>query len=225
MGPMKITIFALALICNSVLGKGLADLIKQRDSLQVVADSVDRFRSRIITSINSQEQFLILTEDAPLFDTSKTRQGKILANMKAGDSAFLWDESNSVQYVVDFKGMRGYVLKKSARNRGQEKVDSMQKEFSRNEILVNEFEVRIPALDKQISVTRLKSKYKRKYIDLILAKQIQIGMTSSMVLESWGEPGNKNKSVGSWGIHEQWIYEGEYLYFENGVLKSYQTSE
>jgi len=31
-------------------------------------------------------------------------------------------------------------------------------------------------------------------------------------------PNAINKSHGSWGTHEQWIYDGGYLYFENGVL-------
>ena len=31
-----------------------------------------------------------------------------------------------------------------------------------------------------------------------------------------------NKTVGSWGIHEQWIYSSHFLYFENGILTSWQ---
>jgi endonuclease YncB( thermonuclease family)/uncharacterized protein YgiM (DUF1202 family) len=56
-----------------------------------------------------------------------------------------------------------------------------------------------------------------------------LGMSQEMVLASWGQPDDINKSVGSFGVHEQWIY-GDYtttqyfLYFENGVLTSWQEN-
>ncbi len=39
------------------------------------------------------------------------------------------------------------------------------------------------------------------------------------------QPNSKNRSVGNWGIHEQWVYKnyGVYLYFKNGILTSYQN--
>ena len=40
-----------------------------------------------------------------------------------------------------------------------------------------------------------------------------------MCVEAWGKPNDINKSIGSWGVHEQWCYSfGSYLYFENGKL-------
>jgi len=54
---------------------------------------------------------------------------------------------------------------------------------------------------------------------------VSIGMSQVDVLKSsWGRPIKINKSVYSFGTHEQWVYEGGYLYFEDGVLKSIQTS-
>jgi len=49
-----------------------------------------------------------------------------------------------------------------------------------------------------------------------------LGMTEEMAVVSLGYPDKKNRSVGSWGVHEQWIFNGLYLYFENGKLNSYQ---
>lgn len=51
---------------------------------------------------------------------------------------------------------------------------------------------------------------------------IKIGMTREEVLERWQKPKKINRSVGRWGVHEQWIYGDVYLYFENGVLTSWQ---
>lgn len=59
-------------------------------------------------------------------------------------------------------------------------------------------------------------------IDLIKAQKIIIGMTKEQILLSWGEPETKNRTVGSWGVHEQWIYGNKYLYFENDKLTSFQ---
>lgn len=61
--------------------------------------------------------------------------------------------------------------------------------------------------------------------NLIKQRKIQIGMTDEQVLLSWGYPFRINKSVYAWGIEEQWVYERGYLYFKDGILKSYQTSE
>jgi hypothetical protein len=62
---------------------------------------------------------------------------------------------------------------------------------------------------------------------LILEGKICLTMTKDEVVASWGNPYDINRTVGSWGVHEQWVYGGDisnrkYLYFENGVLTSWQ---
>lgn len=58
--------------------------------------------------------------------------------------------------------------------------------------------------------------------NLILGSKIQLGMTTDQAFASWGYPEDINRTVGSWGTHEQWVYSSKYLYFENGVLTSWQ---
>jgi hypothetical protein len=59
----------------------------------------------------------------------------------------------------------------------------------------------------------------------ILENKIRIGMTAEQVTLSWGKPRTINRSVGAWGVHEQWIYGGgTNLYFENDRLTSFQDS-
>jgi hypothetical protein len=43
-----------------------------------------------------------------------------------------------------------------------------------------------------------------------------------MAVDSWGIPVDISKSVGSWGVNEQWVYGDKYLYFAKGVLTSWQ---
>jgi len=74
-------------------------------------------------------------------------------------------------------------------------------------------------------------KYEKGYSDStinnILNGTVRIGMTEEQVIYSWGRPDDINRSVGSWGVDEQWIYrrgdiKSQYLYFENGKLTSWQ---
>lgn len=67
-------------------------------------------------------------------------------------------------------------------------------------------------------------KYGTYYGKLIYEKNIVIGMTKDMVIESIGKPDDINRTVGSWGVHEQWVYERYDLniYFENGKVSSFQ---
>ncbi len=60
--------------------------------------------------------------------------------------------------------------------------------------------------------------------NLIRLRKIRRGMTKKQAEASWGYPDDINKTVGSWGVHEQWVYPNyQYLYFENGTLTSWQN--
>lgn len=87
--------------------------------------------------------------------------------------------------------------------------------IERNKTAENERKERIISLTKQ---------YNAAIAEKILNGEIWLGMTSEMAKESRGNPQKNNRSVGSWGVHEQWVYEyaGINLYFENGKLTSWQ---
>jgi len=60
--------------------------------------------------------------------------------------------------------------------------------------------------------------------EAVINKKVLLGMTDEQVQMAWGKPRSINRSVGAWGVHEQWMYGSTYLYFENGKLKSWQES-
>ncbi len=60
--------------------------------------------------------------------------------------------------------------------------------------------------------------------ECIKKKKVILGMTTEQVTLSWGWPEHINRSVGKWGEHEQWVYGSTYLYFENGIMTSFQES-
>jgi hypothetical protein len=64
--------------------------------------------------------------------------------------------------------------------------------------------------------------YPWAYQQMLLEKRVQLGMSQHDVRLSWGEPQRINRSVGRWGVHDQWVYGQQYLYFENGKLRSWQ---
>ncbi len=61
-----------------------------------------------------------------------------------------------------------------------------------------------------------------KIVESIKQQSLELGMTKEQIQLAWGLPDDKSRSVGSWGVHEQWIYNETYLNIENGVLTSYQ---
>ena len=69
---------------------------------------------------------------------------------------------------------------------------------------------------------RLIEKYGKRYGELVYNKNIALGMTKNMVIDCIGNPDDINKTIGAWGVHEQWVYRHKYLYFENGKLTSWQ---
>ncbi len=57
--------------------------------------------------------------------------------------------------------------------------------------------------------------------------KIQLGFTKDQVVGAWGRPNDINRTVGSWGTHEQWVYDRgaynyQFIYFENGIVTSWQ---
>lgn len=59
---------------------------------------------------------------------------------------------------------------------------------------------------------------------LIIKGSVRIGMSATAAACSWGRPEDINRSVYSFGVHEQWVYGGgNYLYFEDNVLTAIQN--
>jgi len=59
--------------------------------------------------------------------------------------------------------------------------------------------------------------------ELIDNGEARIGMNKEQVRLSWGKPKKINKDIYRGRIQEQWIYESQYLYFENDRLTAIQS--
>lgn len=63
--------------------------------------------------------------------------------------------------------------------------------------------------------------------DAAANQKVMRGMTKDQVTMAWGSPTNINRSIGNYGVHEQWVYRqgpgsAQYVYFENGKVTSIQ---
>ncbi len=53
---------------------------------------------------------------------------------------------------------------------------------------------------------------------------VSIGMTQDeVVASSWGKPRKVNRTTRANSIREQWVYDGGYLYFQDGILTTVQN--
>jgi len=81
-------------------------------------------------------------------------------------------------------------------------------------------------LAKMSKIERIMEKYgcDEGTARLIHERRVKLGMTAEQARAAWGNPWHVNRSVGSYGVHEQWCYStGNYLYFEDGILTSWQN--
>lgn len=91
-------------------------------------------------------------------------------------------------------------------------INALQYELYRNELMFKEAKMRQLITDDEIR--------------LIRKKRIKLGMSETALLISWGYPRRINRSVGSYGVHKQYVYGSSsnrtYVYVENGKVKSWQ---
>lgn len=79
---------------------------------------------------------------------------------------------------------------------------------------------------KMAPIERIMEKYgcDEDIATLIMKKQVRLGMTAEQCRAAWGRPQDINRTSGSYGVHEQWVYGGNnYLYFEDGILTTVQN--
>jgi hypothetical protein len=61
--------------------------------------------------------------------------------------------------------------------------------------------------------------------DLITQGKIKIGMTDTELILSWGKPKKINETVFSGRASKQYVYYDQYVYVDNGLVTSFQSSK
>ena len=75
----------------------------------------------------------------------------------------------------------------------------------------------IPRILLKEEAEKYKKNFGDNFWDAILREVIKVGFTEEMTLLSWGKP----KSINSSTSGDQWVYSSQYVYFENGILESW----
>ena len=56
----------------------------------------------------------------------------------------------------------------------------------------------------------------------VIQNLVTIGMSERMVRVAWGSPVSTNKTITKGSVTEQWVYNGSYVYFNNGIVNAIQ---
>jgi hypothetical protein len=64
----------------------------------------------------------------------------------------------------------------------------------------------------------------RQYCDAIVNRKVMSGMNPQQVRAAWGRPEHINRTVIPGHTAEQWVYGDTYLYFDDGILTSWQDT-
>lgn len=213
------------------LQSALDSLKALRSSYQMKLSEVDQEYNRIQDLINEKRFEQSLGEIYYcVTGTSITKSPATyepIGKLKYGDKVKIVDKDQN-NYKILFNDTMGWVIKTALRSEAEYKalVESKRVDAQRkNEeaLKVKEEAQRAALVEEQNRRATLTKKFGADIAQQIIDGRVWIGMTSEMALESVGKPNDINRSVGSWGVHEQWVYgDRVYLYFENGKLTSWQ---
>lgn len=224
---MKTTLFTLIIFLNSILYsqsksldslnielKNIEDKISILNSLkQNVQNQINfiNFRNKQLDTLNKNDLGIVAFSSylgTNLYEKPNSNSKKIFEIPFKDSTLVLSRHKKTIWLKTKYKNVIGYVS-----------YNSLKKTDALLSIYDTEMANRLEMLIKRFG---------RKNALGILNKRYWTGMSKDMAEESLGKPNTKNKSTGSWGIHEQWVYSNInnkriYLYFENNKLTSFQN--
>jgi len=151
------------------------------------------------------------TISSPDYHINRFQKFRISARVPAKDSDQQSAEKlyNTDYYVVEFPWGRDYIR---------------VKDFEPL-LMSGTISVKFPETLRRQKLAEYK---KRGWPDRIAAaaadNKVVLGMTAEQAYASWGKPNKVNRTVTFAGVREQWVYDEDYLYFDDGVLTSMQLS-
>jgi hypothetical protein len=224
------------LICLSVYGQESPVLIDEKlDSLQQLRKAKQAELNLIDSHINQLEQKKLSNQLSDKYRggvavyckvPTKLYQkrgtwSEIIDTVPQGYTLLAYDYQSNY-YLVEFDTLIGYVFTLDVETI-EKRVDRLEREKRRTEQTQKQRQETIALQNERKRI--LINKYGSDKGLRIFNGKIWLGMSMEMVADSWGDPSRINKSVGSWGVSEQWIYYGSYLYIRNGTLTSWQETK
>ncbi|MBE9468502.1 MAG: hypothetical protein IMY72_09335 [Bacteroidetes bacterium] len=211
---MKLILFTSLILINFNIvfsqNSEIERLIKIKDEFIIkrteINDSIKKLDVRI-NYLESKEKNLNIRNIS--FTETKTRSkakiknkpdvfGDIIGYIPEGKIIKVYDYFDSY-WLIEKDSIKGYTSEMYLVNNQQ--MNKIKKNHDKDEI---------------------KKIYGESVANKIFNHSIWIGMTADIARLSIGSPLEINRTTGSWGIHEQWVYKNRYLYFENDKLTSWQ---
>jgi len=155
-----------------------------------------------------------------------------LNNTKCGYVSHLWIESSTEirKFVSEFEELKK-LKNKTSRLAEEKRIEIKSSERRRRwDSIDKKREIRNAEREKEILAKKkleekeILGKYGKEIFTKLKKGMYWIGMNKEQLTFSLGWPDDINRSVGSWGTNEQFIYnENLYIYLENGKVTSYQN--
>jgi len=134
--------------------------------------------------------------------------GNIIYEPKNGETLRLLGYDNDTKcWSVSVNGKFGYVNEVFLE--GNPQIDEYRKNINIIKSKEDAEQQKMRALAKN---KELIDKYGTSNAQRIARHEYWIGMTDDMAKTSIGSPNDINRTVGEWGVHEQWVYDNRDLY-------------
>lgn len=207
------------------INKYNTSILSLKDSIKKIELDIEKIKSReVLRTSNNSPIVAIATKDGSLKKKPFAGGDEILTLDK--ESEVLVTDYVNGYYKVCVDSVCGYMNELWIKKNYEVNKLKDLKILEQEKLLELKEQKRISQEKKYSQEQENKNikKYGKPLYEKLKKGYYWIGMTDKMALISLGKPNDINKSVGSWGIHEQWVYDdGFYCYFENGILKSYQN--
>jgi len=145
----------------------------------------------------------------------------VIAEFKNGDTINIIGFENKYWKVL-LNNIAGYAHWIYLNN--NEQMNLILQNYNDSIDLQDNFRLKQNETTRENELKQIKDKYGVNTYLKVLDGGHWIGMNTELASISLGYPINKNVSKGNYGVHEQWVYDKMYLYFENDKLTSVQYS-
>lgn len=208
--------------------KDSTGIYKLKDSIKTLENKIEEIKNNIILQFSSKNDtlnFSTFTVKAFSFISKNPEYDPKSKSVPKGTKLILKSFVPAIQ-----KGVSSYWLLST-----REYIDD-DDVFQTNEMIRYKSQIESNLKKNKneliLSVTKTYGKINADNLKLALESsdlsfKYWIGMPDDLATITLGKPDYINRSVYSFGVHEQWVYEKYdlYLYFENSILKSYQDKK
>lgn len=201
-----------------------SDINKLNDSLKKVELQIAVLKSKEIKKMVSDSTLISSAREGAYIKKSSNVMGEIITKLTEKKEVVLLDYYDGY-FGICTDSICGYMSEMWIEKNEKVYEFIKVKKQEQKELKRLEYERKLKL--KEAEYAKLEKEYIKKYgqktYDKLKQGYYWIGMNREMATISLGSPKDINRTVGSWGVHEQWVYDDTYLYFENGKLTSYQN--